>query len=256
MKLNYSISMWNYEAYTRPATLEEAVSEAVRCGYGVEVWPDWKDDHDLFSESNRSRLVRLLKDVRSSLHGGSSVKTIEDHKIQIDAAKDTGSPVIVVHADSLGLQEKGQSDYTLTRSVVEYAKENNVTIALENDNGPGKLDHLVRALEAVDGLGICLDVGHVYVAHDHPMREYLNRLAERIAHIHFQDVNLIPGTRRARNDSHRTPGQCDIPLPDWQAVLSILQKIDYKGIAVFEVRPFTPDEVAAQAVEFLESIGS
>ena len=256
MKLNYSLSMWNYEAYTRPKTLEEAVAEARRSGYGVEVWPSWKDDINLFAPKNRERLVRMLQDVSSSLHGGGDVVTIKQHMTQIDAAYDTKSPVIVVHSDSLGLVEHGADDYGLARDVVAYAKEKGVTIALENGTGSARLDKLTSALEAVDDLRICLDIGHVYVMHDHPIREYLSRLGTRIAHLHLQDIYMVPGTRRAKGDSHRTPGQCDIPIADWQLFISTLKKINFNGFAVFEVRPFTPDEIAGQAVEFIESIGS
>lgn len=254
MKLNYSLSMWNYEAYTRPLTLEEAVTDARQSGYGVEVWPSWKTEKNLFAPENRERLIGMLKDIPSSLHGDAPADNLDGHKIQIDAAKDTGSLIIVVHGDSLGLKEHGEDDYGLAKDIVAYAKANGVTIALENSSKSGRLDKLSGAIEAVPDLRICLDIGHVYVAHDHPIREYLNRLGSRIAHLHLQDVYMVPGTRRAKSDSHRTPGQCDIPLPDWQAVLSVLKQKNYNGFAVLEIRPFTPDEIASQAREFLDSI--
>jgi sugar phosphate isomerase/epimerase len=252
MKLNYILSLWNYEAYAEPETLEEAVADARRAGYGVELWPSFKRQKDLFAPENRERIVRLLQDVPSSLHAGAA-DTFEEHKIQIEAARDTGSTVIVVHADWLGLRESSR-DYGLARDVVACGSENGVTIALENGVGQGNLDELTHALEAVSGLRVCLDIGHVYVAHDHPIREYLDRLSSHIAHLHLQDVYLVPGTRRAKSDSHRPPGQCDIPLADWQRLFSTLEKIDYKGFAVIEVRPFTPVEVASQTAEFLEPI--
>lgn len=255
MRLNYSLSTWNYEAYTRPASLEEAVADARRSGYGVEVWPSWKEERNLFGRENRERLVRLLADLPSSLHGGADARTLDDHKVQIEAARDTGSPVLVLHRDHIGIAQ-GQSDYGLARDVAAYARENGVTAALENSDEDDALGVLLRALDAVPDLAACLDIGHVYAAYDHPVRDYLSRLSSRIKHLHLQDVHLVGGTRRAKNDSHRPPGQCDIPLADWQLLLSTLEKIDFRGFAVIEVQPFTAVEIAAQAAEFLESIGA
>lgn len=252
MRLNYNLSMWGYEAYTWPETLEEAVAEARRSGYGVELWPSWKDQTNLFAKGSRARIVRLLKDVPSSLHSG-AVYTLEDHKMQIDAARDTKSPIVVVHADHLGLLER-PNDYKLAGEVVSYAKENGVTIALENADLTGMLDTLTGALDAISDLRVCLDVGHVYGDHKYSMRDYLKRTGERIAHVHLQDVYFASGTHRAREDSHRVPGQCDIPLPDWQQFLSTLKKNNFKGFAVLEFRPFTPIETASQVREFLDSI--
>jgi sugar phosphate isomerase/epimerase len=129
-----------------------------------------------------------------------------------------------------------------------------VTIALENGVSLGSMEQLLRALDAVPDLGACLDIGHAYAAHDHPLREYLKVLGSRIVHLHLQDVYMVPGTRRAKDDSHRPPGQCDIPLPDWQLLFSTLQDIKFTGRAVLEVRPFDPVEVAQQSKEFFESI--
>jgi sugar phosphate isomerase/epimerase len=256
MKLDYSLSMWNYEAYTWPKTFEDAVAEIRRSGYGVEIWPNWKSDKNLFAPENRDRLVSLIKDMPSSFHGGTDAMTLDEHKIQIDAARDTASSVIVVHANTLGLDEQPPHDYGLAREVVVYAKTQGVTIALENGGSSGgRLDSLSHTLDNVPDMRACLDIGHVFFVHDHPLKEYLERLDRQIVHLHLQDVYLVPGTRRAKDDSHRTPGQCDISVPDWQMLFSKLQKIGYKGHAVFEIRPFTPDEIAAQATEFLESIG-
>jgi sugar phosphate isomerase/epimerase len=251
MKLNYSLSTWNFEAYTKPETLEEAVEQVAHSGYGIEVWPEFRGDVGLFTEAQRKRLVKILKDVRSTLHG--YVYTMEEHRTQIDAARDTGSSLVVVHSDHLGLS--GQSrDYGMARDVVAYASENGVRIALENGVRLESLDVLRSALEAVPDLGACLDIGHLFVAHDHPLKEYLRVLGSRIIHVHVQDVHMVPGTRRAKDDSHRPPGQCDIPLPDWQMLFSALEQIHFAGSAVMEIRPFDPTEIASQTTEFFASV--
>lgn len=253
MKLNYSLSMWNYEAYTVPAMFGEAIADARRSGYGVEVWPSWKEEGNLFAPEKRARLVDLLQDIPSSLHGG-PVRTLDEHKTQIQAAKDTRSPVIVVHADSLSTD--GQTiNPGMTAEVVAFARDSGVTIALENGTGSVGLDDLLRAADAVPDLKFCLDIGHVYVAHDRSLSDYLQLLGSKIAHLHLQDVYMVPSAKRAKSDSHRAPGQCDIPFRDWRLLLSTLTKIGYSGFAVLEVRPFDPAEIASQSTEFLDSIG-
>lgn len=252
MRLNYSLTTWTYEAYMSPSTLEDAVADARRSGYGIELWPRWKGESDLFAPEKRERIVKLLKDIPSSLHGGAR-PVFEEHKTQIDAAKDTESSIIVVHNDHLGLDEPAP-DYGLAREVVAYAKEAGVTIALENIDQVNALFKQNQALVSVPGLMACLDVGHIYGAHDHPLREYLDRLDDKLVHLHLQDVYLFPGSRHAKNDSHRPPGQCDIPFSDWQTLFSVLKKMNYSGTAVIEVRPFDPVETASQVTEFFESV--
>lgn len=251
MRLNYLLSVWGYEAYAEPKKLEDAVADAVRAGCGVEVWPSWREEKNLFGIENRERLVWLLQDIPSSLHGAGEVTTLEGHINQIEAARDTKSSVVVVHSYSLVPPELGR-DYAMAREVVACAAEQGVTIALENDVRPGSLDDLAEALERVPGLGACLDVGHVFVAGDAPLVNCLRRLGRRIAHLHLQDVYLR-GLERP-GDSHRPPGQCDISDADWRLLLLTLRNIEYDGFAVIEVRPFTPGEIAAQVADFVESI--
>ncbi len=253
MQITYSVSMWNYEAYTKPDTLEDAVAEVRRSGYGVEMWSSWKSDKNLFAPQSRERLVKLLDGVPSTLHGRVGDLSFDEHKQHIDAAKETGSTLIVVHADSIGVSGDDPKDFGLAKDVVAYAKQCGVGIALENVS-PSPLKALVKTLENVPGIGICLDIGHVYHMHDCPLKEYLDRLADSIIHLHLQDLYLDSGTTRAKYDSHRTPGQCDIPQADWQLLFSTLEKVDYRGSAVFEVRPFDPVEIVGQAVRFLKSV--
>lgn len=251
LDLNFYISMWNYEAYTRPWRLEDAVHEVVEAGYGIELWPWWKDQKQLFAPENRERLKNLLRDVPSSLHSG-EINGISDYFKQIDAAADTGSSVLVVHAPQLQVAE--EPDFGFAREVVAYGREKGVLIALEN----GELTHLARAVEELDDLVICLDTGHVYcsAARERPMQEFVDALKWRIRHLHLQDVYLKPDTRIAVNDSHRTPGYCDIPREDYEYLLEGLSEVGFTGAAVLEVRPFTPVEIAQQSKLFFESLSN
>jgi len=247
--LDIRLSTWGYEAYAQPATLEEAVRDAAAAGYGIEVWPSFRGQGGLFAPANRGRLVECLRDIPSSLHSG-GIRRIEDYFEQIDAAAQTQSDVLVAHPEQLRVGE--QPDFGFARDVAAYAKERGVVLALEN----GELQHLIRALDNVADLWICLDIGHVYCTsgHTRPMQEFADALASRIRHVHAQDVYLEPGTLNALGDVHRPPGSCDIPRADYEYLFAALAKFGFAGAIVIEARPFTPVEMAGQARRFFESL--
>jgi sugar phosphate isomerase/epimerase len=111
------------------------------------------------------------------------------------------------------------------------------------------LDVLVEQLAEVNSpaVGLCLDVGHAYLAAPYwPDRDYLGgirRAAAWITHVHYHDnfgrLDDAAGSVSERlvfgeADSHLPPGWGDIPL---QAVLEILRQVDYRGWLVTELRP-------------------
>ncbi len=236
MKIDYRISMWNYTHYARTGSFEEVIRQISENGYGVEIWPSFKEEKDLFGESQREWLKKLLEGINTSMHG-SSVNTLDGHKSQIDTAAYIGADVIVVHPGNLKIH--GDVDYDFAGEVVAYAKERNVTIALEN----GPLNALEKAMERMDDLKICLDTGHVYFT-TAPMSDYLKILKPRLTHLHLQDT--LPGT------DHYTLGTGTIPKSDWQLLWDTLHEIDFKGAGIFEIRPRTPLQTVKESMEFLK----
>lgn len=239
MKFDYRISLWNYSHYVRRFSLERAVDEIVSNGYGVELWPNWQDDVDLFDEVYRERLKVLLQGVRSSWHTGGA-RDFEANQRQIDTAAYVGSDVVVVHAPTLALGEENP-DYGLAREVVAYASEKGVMIALEN----GPLALLAAAMEQVDDLKICIDTGHVYFT-DNPMKAYVDTLKPRLVHLHLQDT--LPNT------DHYFLGSGIIPREDWEYLAAALMEISFSGAAVFEIRPRVPLQTAEVSVRFFNEI--
>jgi len=246
MHLDYRVSLWNYTHYAHTGSLEETVRECAESGFGVELWPDWKDDRHLFSPLYRDRLRLLLANVPSSFHG-SGARTLEEHEEQIDCAAYTRSDVIVVHPSTLHLGEP-QPDYGFAREVVARAAEQQVIIALEN----GPLPVLAEAIAQVEGLGICFDTGHAYLAElkagkaPPSLATYLEVLKRRLVHLHLQDP--LPDT------DHYTLGTGVLSGPDWELLLATLEEINYQGAAVFEIRPYRPLQTAHQSIAFLEAL--
>jgi sugar phosphate isomerase/epimerase len=249
MRIQYSISLWNYSHYASLQSLEHELALIRAQGYGVELWSPWRGEADLFDQVGRARLRPILQGMRVSLHTA-VVNTFELHRKQIDAAADLGAEVVVLHSDDLLATDRVSLDVPLARDVVSYAADHGVKLALEN----GQLRFLERAIEEVDGLGICLDVGHVYLTPD-PMSSFLDALKHHIIHLHLQDVAsdadaCLPGSA----DDHYVPGTGAIPEADWELLAETLREIDFQGTAVLEIRPRTPLQTALLATRFLEPI--
>jgi len=240
MDLDYRISLWNYSHYARRLSLESAGAEITANGYGVELWPNWQDDKDLYDEVYRERLRVLLDGVKSSWHSG-GVNDLEGNQRQIDTAAYAGSDAIVVHQGNLGLSGDGPEDYALARDVVAYATEKGVTIALEN----GPLAVLEGAIQNVDDLKICIDTGHVYFTDD-PMAKYVDALKGRLHHLHIQDT--LP------ESDHYFLGSGIIPKEDWQYLADALKEISFSGPAVFEIRPRQPLQTAEICTQFFNAL--
>lgn len=270
MKLNHAMSLWNFFHYSYRnrkgglPELQEVLTQLKPLGYsGVELWHYWKGQ-DLFKTRMARDVSEWCHGLRRSLHT-EGARSFEKHKMQIDGARRCGVEVIVLHPTDLCDYVKGgngelyRPDIALTRDVVAYASDRNITLALEN----GGLDFLVEAIENVEGLRITLDVGHVYLELDRKrggmenktMAEYLEKLGPRLAHMHIQDV--LPEPERAFPDAgldHYELGTGAIPEEDWELLFRKLKELGFRGLAVFEIRPRNPFLTGNRAILFLEGI--
>ncbi len=248
MKIDYAVSIWNYTHHVSPALVEEVIGLIRGQDMGIELWGTWRHETDLYDEENRVRLEPLLAGMRVSLHSALSNRW-EQHKKQIDAAAFWGGHIVVLHSGDLISGPGGELDLGLAREVVAYAAERKVRIALEN----GQLPFLARAIEAVDDLGICLDVGHVYLTDD-PMHLFLETLGHRLIHLHLHDL-LVPGLVAAgAMADHYAMGSGGIPENDWHLLAETLEEIDFTGTAVFEIRPRSPLQTALLGSTFMNGL--
>lgn len=112
-----------------------------------------------------------------------------------------------------------------------------------------RLDLLTRQMEAVNlpNVGICLDVGHAFLAATYwPDTDYLAAIracAPWVNHLHFHDnfghvdddsESLGERLVFGEADNHLPPGWGHIPL---EAVLTALKEAHYDGLVVLELRP-------------------
>ncbi len=248
MKIRYSISLWNFGHYARVSSLEQELGKIRALGYGVELWGRWRGIEDLYGEPLRARLKAALGGMPVSLHTG-FVRSFGEHKAQVDAAHDLGARVLVTHSDEFYADDSGTLDIPLCRDVVAYAGERGVCIALEN----GQLPFLEQAIAAVEGLRICLDVGHVYLT-DVPMRDFLTALKSHIVHLHLQDVlSPVETDLPHAGADHYMLGSGGIPREDWELLTATLQEIGFEGTAVFEIQPRNPYQTTLLGRRFFDS---
>ncbi len=252
MNITYAVSLWNYTHYTDSPSLERICASLRAHGYGIEVWPQWHDEPDLFAEEGRLRLQNALQGMPVTLHTSMVANSFDRHQKQIDAAHAVGAPLVVIHPTDVYADGTKTLDVALARDVVAYGREQGVLLALEN----GRRSFLADAVSRVDGLCVCLDVGHVYL-HDETMSDFLVELKDKLIHLHIQellsDVELthLPNTMK----DHYIPGSGTIPRADWELLGRTLREIDYDGALVFEIQPRRPLQTALLGKQFLHTVG-
>jgi len=250
MRIRYSISLWNFTHYAAVSSLERLIAGVREQGYGIELWPRCVGEDDLYDRVGRRRLKPLLDGMPVSLHTGGT-KDFDAHRKQIDAAVDLGGEVLVLHPSNLARpDERDRVDVDLAARAVAYAQAGGVRLALEN----GTLAFLQEAIAQVPGLGICLDTGHIYLGGE-DMARFLEALAPRLIHLHIQDIAApADAGRPMQAHDHYLPGTGGIPPADWRRLGACLNAIDYDGLAVFEVRPPSPFQLAPAARQLVENL--
>ena len=249
MEIKYSISLWNYLHYTGSPGLDQVINHVRGLGFGIEMWGSYQGKN-LYDLEECRKIKPLLNDITVTLHTVGASNSFDLHKKQIDAAAELGAGLIVLHPDDLVTKDKKAFDADLARSAVAYAKERSVKLALEN----GPLLFLTEAIEKTEGLGICIDVGHVYFTSD-PMSKFLAALKHRLIHLHIQDI--LPEAEKKlpwRGDDHFIPGTGGIPEKDWELLAKTLKEIDFRGTAVFEIQPRNPLQTALLGKNFFQKM--
>ena len=210
MKIQYSVSLWNFTHYAHAPNLERVIAGVREQGYGIELWGRSFDENDLYDKAGRKRLKPIVKGMVVSLHTHGA-RTMDRHKYQIDAAEDFGARVIVLHTPDV-TAPGGELDIDLAGRAVEYARKAGVKLVLEN----GQLDFLKRAAEEVKGLGLCLDTGHTY-NQGQTMADAVAAVKTHLAHVHVQDIcSPAEATLPQMAKDHYLPGTGGIPMKDWK----------------------------------------
>ncbi|MBR1859794.1 MAG: sugar phosphate isomerase/epimerase [Selenomonadaceae bacterium] len=183
---------------------------------------------------------------------------------------------IVIHGFKMESQlgsEAEEWNYTesFLETILPFAKENNITICVENlystigghlIEGPCcKVNRIAERIDRIndkyqaDVLGFCLDTGHANLV-GLDFETFINALGSRlkVLHIHdndgVRDLHQIPFTfARTRENTCST---------DWNGFIRGLQDIHYDGVLNFETGPVLksfPAELKPNALKFIAEIG-
>ena len=140
----------------------------------------------------------------------------------VDNCKKYGVDTLVVHHSSgaVPFSEIGISRF---ERLVNYAKENGVTLAFENISF--KLSRLAYLLEEYPEVGFCWDVGHEQ-AYAHG-RQFMPLFGDRIAALHMHDNHC-----EHMGDTHMIPFDGQI---DFDRVTTQLAQANYQKAIMLEV---------------------
>ena len=135
---------------------------------------------------------------------------------------------------------------TSLKELVEYGKEKNVGIILENAAEKGeivKLKDFVYILNRVPNLKVHLDLGHAFLFGGMKnIEKWVTTFREKIAHVHMHD-------NHGKSDEHLPIGKGKI---DFLKVVKLLKKIDYDKTITLEV--FTSKKDAVKSREKIRKL--
>ena len=159
-------------------------------------------------------------------------EALQNDKNLIDAASIIGCPVYncgVNYTDKFNFYENCTIAINYLGSLIEYAKEKNVKIAVYNcrwDNFVVEPEAWKPILSALPELGIKYDVSHC-IGHN---GNYINELLEfgdRIYHFHLKGTVHF-------NGEHYDDAPAGMDMTDWNSVFEILYTKDYNGTVSIE----------------------
>jgi sugar phosphate isomerase/epimerase len=242
MKIRYVVSTMVFWGRENKLSFEQECELIKSMGFGVELWPYIKGHAECrYDRRNWDRLVDATKGMLVSIHSRDDDPTLEKWQEQIECARLLNAN-IVTDLRSFGFPDGADVNGSgLSADVVRMAKENNVKLCLET----GSLKQIKKLGKKFDSIWYCLDTGYANVDAEFTFRQYVDALAERVAHLHLTD-------NYGKQDDHETPGvRGGISHENWDYLLKTLNKYDNDVIGSFEMSPCMPDVMIRHASKFL-----
>ena len=200
-----------------------------------------------------------FKGINAMWHEGDGYLEIYNGmKEAIDSASANGVPTVIVHLSS-GWDAPACSDLGWARfdALMQYAKEKNVTVALENLRVVGNLAYAIDRYEKMDNVRFCLDFGH---QHGYTKTvEWADLFTDRLIATHIHDNHGRGKEKIGSPDEHLLPfdGSCD-----YARIMHKLDEYGYSGTLMLELfnsrapeyEAMTPEEFLATSYERLKRI--
>ncbi len=242
MRIGYVVSTMVFWGHEHPLAFEQECQFLRSLGFGVELWPNIRGQNECrYERRNWPRLAAATEGMLVAMRSRSDGPTLEQWNEQIDCAKLLGAN-IVADLQSLGVPDGSElDDCDFAAEVVKLAERNSVKLCLET----GRLSTLKKLGEKFQSLWYCLDTGYANLNPEFAFKQYVDELAERMAHLHLTD-------NYGRIDDHEPPGlQGGIPRENWDYLLNALSKYDNDVVGSLEMCPCMPAVMIRQASEFL-----
>jgi sugar phosphate isomerase/epimerase len=242
MRIRYVVSTMVFWGREHPLSFEQECQFLRSLAFGVELWPNIRGYNECrYERRNWSRLADATKDMLVSMRSRNDDPTMEQWNEQIGCAKLLGAN-IVSDLRSLRIPEGRDVDgCDFAAEVVRLAEFNEVKLCLET----GPLQTLKRVGEKFDSIRYCLDTGYANLDSRFTFKQYVDDLADRVAHLHLTD-------NYGQADDHEPPGlHGGIARGNWEYLLNALSNCDNDVIGSFEMCPCMPAVMIRQASEFL-----
>ncbi len=242
MRIRYVVSTMVFWWRENHLSFEQECQYLRSLGFGVELWPNIKGQNECrYEKRNWSRLVAATGGMLVSMRSRNDGTTLEQWNEQIECAKLLDAN-IVTDLPGLRIPDGPEADAgEFAAEVIKMAESNKVRLCLET----GRLQTLKRLGEKFPSLAYCLDTGYANLDPVFTFRQYVDELAERVAHLHLTD-------NYGQCDDHEPPGlKGGIPRENWDYLLDTLNKYDNDVVGSLEMFPCMPAVMIRQASEFL-----
>lgn len=186
--------------------------------YGIELW----SYHLPFAPFRELELSSLEPEIRKN--------TLSLYTEQIEKAADIGISRFIVHPSGEPIdpsirEERLKYSMQSLDLLAEIAHKNGAIIAVEDLPRSclgNRSDEILRLIGVNDKLKVCFDTNHLL---EEDNLTFIERLAQKIVTLHVSDYDLL-------DEKHWLPGEGAV---NWQGLLAMLKKIDYRGVWLYEV---------------------
>ncbi len=242
MRIRYVVSTMAFWGRQSRLSLEQECELLKSLGFGVELWPNTGGlDECRYEKKRWPRLATATEGMLVSMRSRNDKPSVEQWAEQIECAKLLKAN-IVADLRSLGVGQSPQvEDWDYLGQVVRMADENDIKLCVET----GPLDVLKGIGGKFDSVRYCLDTAYACCDPEHKFTEYVDALADRVAHLHLTG-------NHGRSGDHRPLG-CSggVTRQDWDYLLQTLARYDNDVIGSLEMTPCTPAEMIRRSSCFL-----
>ncbi len=242
MQIRYVVSTMVFWWRENHLSFEQECQFLMSQGFGVELWPNMKGHSECrYERRNWPRITAATECMLVSMRSRNDRPTLEQWNEQIECARLLDAD-IVADLQSLGIPDGSEvTGWDFAAEVIKSAEENKVKLCVET----GSLTTIKQVGEKFDSIWYCLDTGYANLDPIFTFRQYVDDLADRVAHLHLAD-------NYGQADDHEPPGlRGGIPRENWDYLLSTLDRYDNDIIASFEMCPCMPAVMIRQAAEFV-----